>query len=511
MFKVYLQREGEAGMELILPAAAEEFKVAFTWLQHKEPAGNAENQVFASFPSLKECLYQIPCQEKELEELNFLARRIEGMTDSQRERFGAAVTLRKPDTLADMVNLSCSMAHFRFYPRLLTEYELGEYIIMEDEGEMQVNQEGLSEYEEVGQRYLQNHTGCFMQGGYLGLTEEPAEVFYDGKQLPDPDYENTSPLMVTIPYKRTFHTLYLPATDANLHFWKEKLGVGSLEDFQDFFIRNNKEGMEGLKERVPCGSSLVELNQLAAMLKTELNSEEKQRLCFAAFEAEAPACVEEAIRIVKDLEAYRFLPESASPAGDTHKDRQEGAVQTAYGLVGNKYHPVSFSGEVETFRFFSPLSAEFFADCWGYPEGMPQKWYPYQLTAYEEEIREALGREHLEEEGDRGLAIYLHHKLLERKVYSMQPSVESWNGELWGVLEVQTFGMLSRGELEELKAEWRGQCSDGFGEGFEQRPVMIEDGELYISFWNPYSFQIQTEQELKREQEQATGIQMGGP
>ena len=38
MFKVYLQREGEAGMELILPAAAEEFKVAFTWLQHKEPA-----------------------------------------------------------------------------------------------------------------------------------------------------------------------------------------------------------------------------------------------------------------------------------------------------------------------------------------------------------------------------------------------------------------------------------------------------------------------------------------
>ena len=59
MFKVYLQREGEAGMELILPAAAEEFKVAFTWLQHKEPAGNAETRC-ASFPSLKECLYQIP-------------------------------------------------------------------------------------------------------------------------------------------------------------------------------------------------------------------------------------------------------------------------------------------------------------------------------------------------------------------------------------------------------------------------------------------------------------------
>ena len=159
--------------------------------------------------------------------------------------------------------------------------------------------------------------------------------------------------------------------------------------------------MEGLKERVPCGSSLVELNQLAAMLETELNSERKQRLCFAAFEAEAPACVEEAIRIVKDLEAYRFLPESASPAGDTHKDSQEGAVQTAYGLVGNKYHPVSFPGKwnVPVLIFISGILATAGDD----PEGMPQKWYPYQLTAYEEEIREALGREHLEEEGDRGL------------------------------------------------------------------------------------------------------------
>ena len=33
--------------------------------------------------------------------------------------------------------------------------------------------------------------------------------------------------------------------------------------------------------------------------------------------------------------------------------------------------------------------------------------------------------------------------------------------------------------------DWlEGQCSDGYGEGLEQRPISIDDGDLYVSYWH---------------------------
>ena len=49
------------------------------------------------------------------------------------------------------------------------------------------------------------------------------------------------------------------------------------------------------------------------------------------------------------------------------------------------------------------------------------------------------------------------------------------------------------------------------GEGFEQREIKIEAGELCISFWSSdRDFFIKTEQELKHEQSQNMEMQMGG-
>lgn len=113
-------------------------------------------------------------------------------------------------------------------------------------------------------------------------------------------------------------------------------------------------------------------------------------------------------------------------------------------------------------------------------------------------IRAAIEQEHLDTEGDRSLAVYLDNAMLKRKVHSMKPTVEEWNGRLWGVLEVQSYGRLSQSDLAEVIEEWSGQESDGWGEGFEQREIKVDSGELSVSFWaSDKSFFIKTEQELK--------------
>ena len=108
------------------------------------------------------------------------------------------------------------------------------------------------------------------------------------------------------------------------------------------------------------------------------------------------------------------------------------------------------------------------------------------------------------------LGVYLDDPKLEEKIYSMKPTVEVWQGELWGVLEVESHNQLSEREIEAVKEYWEGQESDGWGEGFEQRGIKIPEGELYVSFWNSGNeFFLTTEEGLKGEEREPV-VQKGG-
>lgn len=66
----------------------------------------------------------------------------------------------------------------------------------------------------------------------------------------------------------------------------------------------------------------------------------------------------------------------------------------------------------------------------------------------------------------------------------MFPSVETRNGDLFGVFTIKSYGELDRAELMEITQEMIGQAADGWGESYEQHPVTLGDDEVYISFWN---------------------------
>ena len=156
---------------------------------------------------------------------------------------------------------------------------------------------------------------------------------------------------------------------------------------------------------------------------------------------------------------------------------------------------------MDTEKLYSPLFCElvdkdneeyYDGDYWKDP--MSQE----EAVAYEDEIHIALLKERFTDEEPRGLMEYYHEgNSVDDKVFSLFIDVEERLGKLWGVATIKTSEPLTPEEYDLLKDYISGQYSDGFGEGFEQREIKIDRGDLYVSLWSSgKEFFIDTEREF---------------
>ena len=100
-------------------------------------------------------------------------------------------------------------------------------------------------------------------------------------------------------------------------------------------------------------------------------------------------------------------------------------------------------------------------------------------------------------EETRGIMAYPGDREQLGKVYSIFPSVERIDNDLYGVFTCQLYDDLDSYELEALRLELSGQASDGWGEGFEQREIETDDcGKLYVSFYGAPNWSMKTKEEM---------------
>ena len=159
-------------------------------------------------------------------------------------------------------------------------------------------------------------------------------------------------------------------------------------------------------------------------------------------------------------------------------------------------------------KFYSPLTAEFFPNEPDYEdefydeyEGYPQDGH--ELLEYETAIRDAVENDTRDFGGD--LMQYYHEDDSVRgKVVTAIPSVEVHGNKLCGCLTVELKEPLLDDEQTVLCNYISGQYSDGWGEGFEQRDIRVEDGTLAVHFWQEDVFKMTPSFENTQEQVQMT-------
>jgi hypothetical protein len=181
------------------------------------------------------------------------------------------------------------------------------------------------------------------------------------------------------------------------------------------------------------------------------------------------------------------------------------------GLVIGEDRFTVMSPALTTLKLYMPLTADLYRyDRYGDLENDSEELDGRELRKQEDTISAALIKNRLPEEKERGLMQwYGEDDQVDRKVHSAVFAVESRAGQLWGVAECQVAGELTATELNALKEYISGQASDGWGEGFEQMDLDVDDGILNVHLWNGERWSIQTEEE-RFGPKLESGPQMGG-
>ena len=204
----------------------------------------------------------------------------------------------------------------------------------------------------------------------------------------------------------------------------------------------------------------------------------------------------------------RVIDEEISDVPEEHREYLES------NLVNEQYSDVDelFNDIKATTKFFAPVKMSFFCPLAGSINDHEGDYYEADgaiLTENIDKIEDAIMSEQARE---LKMGEYISdHADIKGKVLFAEWGVEEHYGALYGKIDCYLSEELSPEETERLKDAITGQNSDGLGEGFEQREIHIDEGDLYVSYWQSGDeYFLHTEDEFDEYLSQTGGMRFGG-
>ena len=185
--------EGELVGEWVkFPTTAEEMKEVFKriGIGQKDDFGNPYEEWFITdYDCYVDGLYDKLGEYESLDELNYLASKLDEMSDSEYAQFQAGMEMGDHcGSLQEIINLTENLDCYEIYPNIEDYDDLGRYYI--DELEVMQIPEHLQnyiDYEAYGRDVAMDENGSFTDQGYVRDTGDRFCEYYDGERGSIPD------------------------------------------------------------------------------------------------------------------------------------------------------------------------------------------------------------------------------------------------------------------------------------------------------------------------------------
>ena len=185
--------EGELVGEWVkFPTTAEEMKEVFKriGIGQKDDFGNPYEEWFITdYDCYVDGLYDKLGEYENLDELNYLASKLDEMSDSEYAQFQAGMEMGDHcGSLQEIINLTENLDCYEVYPHIEDYDDLGRYYIDELEV-MQVPEhlQNYIDYEAYGRDVAMDENGSFTDQGYVRDTGDRFCEYYDGERGSIPD------------------------------------------------------------------------------------------------------------------------------------------------------------------------------------------------------------------------------------------------------------------------------------------------------------------------------------
>lgn len=471
-----------------------------------------------------------------LDEVNYFAKRMESFSGYERSVMNAYVDEHGLESMKDLINLTFNVHGISLITDFSSAEQVGRRLYLDEFLGMSEEESRDINFIEFAEKTFQEDTvkvlpyGVYVEHGF-----QMPEI-YHGKTFPE--YIYSDKIVISLEIKNQSGEtdyLYLPSDITSLDKLKERLKVDKFDECTVTGINNVKlpvnlvpqlESLKGIQE-------VTFLNEFCSIVE-KFNEEQINCLSMIS-EYIHPQCITDFTCLAKHLNDFEavsnvsddteygkfivnksgyfnvnelILPHInyASFAEERRKTVFKSSGYVSNGFVGTKKSSESYLNYTGAFADILELNEEHYMDfslycpltgSWIIDGSEEDVLYGKDLVEHQAAIEDAIAIYSFNDP-ERGLMHYYSDDLkLAEKVIIAKPAVKVIDGELYGVLECKLAQGLLEEEVCKLKDYWTGQMSDGWGEGFEQQEIKLDEGELYVSFWNSEKFwEVYTEEEL---------------